>query len=134
MIKKSIWIAEDDPDDRLIIKEAFEENHYLEKLSFFEDGEKVLLKINEDGIDGLSVYPSLLILDLNMPKINGIELLSLIKKNNKTKNIPVVILTTSRNNYDREKIMKMGADDFITKPFSFDLMIEITKNLISKYG
>jgi two-component system, response regulator len=132
MIKKSIWIAEDDPDDRLIIKEAFEENHYLETLSFFEDGEKVLLKINEG--DGLSGYPSLLILDLNMPKINGVELLSLIKKSNRTKNIPVVILTTSRNSHDREKIMKMGADDFITKPFSFDLMIEITKNLISKYG
>ena len=132
MIKKSIWIAEDDPDDRLIIKEAFEENQYLETLSFFEDGEKVLLKINEK--DGLSSFPSLLILDLNMPKINGLELLSLIKKNQKTKNIPVVILTTSRNAHDREKILKMGADDFITKPFSFDLMIEITKNLISKYG
>ncbi|TKC00318.1 response regulator [Pedobacter cryophilus] len=134
MMKRSIWIAEDDPDDRLIIKEAFEENHYLETLSFFEDGEKVLLKINEDEVDGLSGYPSLLILDLNMPKINGLELLSLIKKSNKTKDIPVVILTTSRNAHDREKIMKMGADDFITKPFSFDLMIEITKNLISKYG
>ena len=134
MIKKSIWIAEDDPDDRLIIKEAFEENHYLETLSFFEDGEKVLLKIKEDDANGLLSYPSLLILDLNMPKINGLELLNLIKNSNKTKNIPVVILTTSRNAHDREKIMNMGADDFITKPFSFKLMIEITKNLISKYG
>ena len=134
MIKKSIWIAEDDPDDRLIIKEAFEENHYLETLSFFEDGEKVLLKIKEDDANGLLSYPSLLILDLNMPKINGLELLNLIKNSNKTKNIPVVILTTSRNAHDREKIMKMGADDFVTKPFSFKLMIEITKNLISKYG
>ena len=107
-MKKYIWIAEDDPDDRLIIKEAFEENHYLETIVFFEDGEKVLLKINEDFPNDLYPVPSLLILDLNMPKINGLELLKMLKKNIRTKNIPIVIFTTSRNDHDKEKVVKNG--------------------------
>nr|MBC7611870.1 response regulator [Pseudopedobacter sp.] len=126
---KSIWIADDDPDDRMIIKEAFEENHYDNLISFFEDGEKVLMKFKESPD-----LPSLLILDLNMPKVNGLELLILLKKNEKTKHIPVIILTTSKNKLDKQKLIEIGADDYITKPYSFDLMIEITKNLIEKYG
>lgn len=129
----AIWIADDDADDRMIIKEE-EENGYAANIRFFEDGEKVFLKINEDKENGLTKFPSLLILDLNMPKINGLELLILIKKNSKTKDIPVVILTTSRNHHDKEKVIKLGAADFITKPFSFNEMIKITKDLIEKYG
>ncbi len=79
-------------------------------------------------------YPSLLIFDLNMPKVNGLELLIHLKQNRKTKKIPVVILSTSKSNQDREKVLKLGADDFITKPFNFDSMIQITRNLIEKYG
>jgi two-component system response regulator len=130
-MNKIFWIADDDPEDRMIIKEAFEENCYDEKLVFFEDGEKVLLKFKEKGNE---YYPSLLILDLNMPKINGLELLSTLKQDAKTKNIPIVIFSTSRNNLDKEKVLKLGADDFITKPFSFDMMIKITKELIERYG
>lgn len=134
MRAKSIWIADDDPDDRMIIKEAFEENHYGEEISFFEDGEKVLLRINSEDVDLKDQFPDLLILDLNMPKVNGLELLLWVKKNEKTKHIPVVILTTSKNKMDKEKVIKLGADEFITKPFSFDLMLKITKELIEKYG
>lgn len=133
-MNKNFWIADDDPDDRMIIKEAFEENQFEESLSFFEDGEKVMLKFNEDNFNNLEMYPSLLILDLNMPKVNGLELLQMVKSNTKTQHIPVVILSTSRNAEDKVKVLKMGADDFITKPFSFDLMIKITRDLIEKYG
>jgi CheY-like chemotaxis protein len=133
-MKKTIWIAEDDPDDRMLIKEAFEEYQYSDNISFFEDGEKVLFKLNDGYPSNLWPLPSLLILDLNMPKINGIELLQIIKKSNRTRNIPVVILTTSRINGDKEKLMNLGADDFITKPFSFDSMLKITRDLIEKYG
>lgn len=131
---KSIWIAEDDPDDRMIIKEAFEENFYQNQISFFEDGESVLLKIKNQMEDAPIDFPSLLILDLNMPKVNGLELLQLVKKGEKTKHIPVVILSTSKNKLDMEKVIDLGADDFITKPNSFDLMLKITKELIEKYG
>lgn len=131
---KPIWIADDDPDDRMIIKEAFEENHCNNPISFFEDGEKVLNQlreeVNHDEID----FPSLLILDLNMPKVNGLELLTLLKKNDRTKHIPVIILTTSKSKSDKQKIIEIGAEDYITKPYSFELMLEITRDLIEKYG
>ena len=133
-MRKSIWIADDDPDDRMIIKEAFEENDYFETINFFEDGEKVLKKINEVKNKSFLDYPTLFILDLNMPKVNGLELLTLIKKNVKTKEIPVVILTTLKSNQDKDKVMKLGASEFITKPFSFVLLCKITKDLIEKYG
>lgn len=133
-MKKSIWIADDDPDDRMIIKEAFEENHYFETIKFFEDGEKVMLKIKEGAEKHYFDFPSLFILDLNMPRVNGLELLAQIRENDKTKNIPVVILTTSKNSQDRERVMKLGASEFITKPSSFVVMCEITKSLIEKYG
>ncbi|MFC5284169.1 response regulator [Pedobacter alpinus] len=133
-MNKLFWIADDDPDDRMIIKEAFEENNCSNSLSFFEDGEEVLLKFKEAISNGSIIYPSLLILDLNMPKVNGLELLTQLKKDEITKNIPVVILSTSRSHHDKEKVLKLGADDFITKPFSFDVMIEITRDLIQKYG
>ncbi|MBC7654073.1 MAG: response regulator [Oligoflexus sp.] len=131
-MEKIFWIADDDADDRMIIKEAFEENNNRQTLSFFENGEMVLARFKE-GLES-SNYPSLLILDLNMPKVNGFELLEKIKKNDKIKHIPIVILSTSKNNIDREKVLSLGADDFITKPFSFDHMIKITKELIEKYG
>jgi len=129
---KIFWIADDDADDRMIIKEAFEENNFDQILTFFEDGEMVLAKFNE-RLENRH-YPSLLILDMNMPKVNGIELLGRIKKDDKIKHIPIVILSTSKSNIDREKVLSLGADDFITKPFSFDHMIQITKELIEKYG
>lgn len=133
-MEKFFWIADDDPDDRMIIKDAFEENQFVQSLTFFEDGEKILVHFEKEAETLDFKYPSLLILDLNMPKVNGLELLTQLKSNKKTKNIPVVILSTSKNIHDKEKVLKLGADDFITKPFSFDMMIEITRNLIEKYG
>jgi CheY-like chemotaxis protein len=130
-MNKYFWIADDDPDDRMIIKEAFEENSYDSNITFFEDGEKVLLRLQENNIES---YPCLFILDLNMPRVNGLELLLALKKDIKTNKIPIVILSTSRDNTDREKTLKLGADEFITKPFSFEKMIKITKDLIEKYG
>ncbi|WP_017257399.1 response regulator [Pedobacter arcticus] len=133
-MEKFFWIADDDPDDRMIIKDAFEENNFADSLSFFEDGEKVINRFEKESQEVGFRYPSLLILDLNMPKVNGLELLIHLKSDRKTKKIPIVILSTSKSSQDKEKMMKLGADDFITKPFSFDSMIEITRNLIEKYG
>lgn len=131
---KLFWIADDDADDRMIIRDAFEENKFSKNLQFFEDGEMVLNKFNEYPSGVALKRPLLLILDLNMPKVNGLELLTRLKKSKKTKNIPIVILSTSKSPFDREKVIELGADEFITKPFSFDAMIEITRDLIKKYG
>lgn len=133
-MEKFFWIADDDPDDRMIIRDAFEENKFMSSLSFFEDGEKVINHFEKESEEVGFKFPSLFILDLNMPKVNGLELLTHLKSNKKTKRIPVVILSTSKNIQDKERVLKLGADEFITKPFSFDMMVEITRNLIEKYG
>lgn len=129
-ITKSIWVADDDDDDRMLIKEAFEESAYKEPLVFFENGEKVI-----DMLKTKAQYkPSLILLDLNMPKVSGHDVLYFIKKNKKTKDIPVIILTTSKSKKDQETALKMGADGFITKPHQFIEMLRIAENLVKHYG
>ncbi|KHJ38305.1 response regulator rcp1 [Pedobacter glucosidilyticus] len=135
MIKKTInsaiWIAEDDPDDRLMLKEAFEEFNYTKPLVFFEDGEKIIESLKKKRIKW---KPNLILLDLNMPKINGHEVLAFIKANENTKNIPVIIFTTSKSEEEKKESLKMGARDFITKPYKFKDMLKIAGDLIKSYG
>ncbi|RKD18211.1 hypothetical protein BCY91_15505 [Pelobium manganitolerans] len=133
-MEKLFWIADDDPDDRMIINDAFSESAYCDQLAFFEDGEQLLQTLKKKLATAPSTVPALLILDLNMPKVNGVEVLQSIKKNKSTSGIPVVILSTSKSERDKEKAIKLGANEFITKPISFDMMVEITRNLIEKYG
>lgn len=129
-IKNSIWVADDDDDDRMLIKEAFEESAYKQPLIFFENGEKVIELLKTKSLH----YPSLILLDLNMPKVSGHDVLSFIKRNKKTKDIPVIILTTSKSKEDKESVLSMGADGFITKPHQFVEMLKIAKNLVNHYG
>lgn len=128
--QKSIWIADDDDDDRLMIKDAFEELDYKEDLYFFENGEKIIEIINNSKF----TKPNLIILDLNMPKIDGYEVLSFIKNNKAINDINVIILTTSKSEEDRSKALSMGAKDFITKPYRFTEMLKIAEDLIKSYG
>lgn len=128
---KSIWIAEDDEDDLLMLKEAFEELNYKKPLLFFENGEKIIESLIASKAED---KPSLILLDLNMPKVDGLEVLNFIKNNQQTKDINVIILTTSKSEEDKSKALKMGANDFITKPYQFKEMLKITVDLIKNYG
>jgi len=129
-IKKSIWIADDDDDDRMLIKEAFEESAYKEPLMFFENGEKIIELLSSKT----QYKPSLILLDLNMPKVNGHDVLNFIKKNKTTKDIPVIILTTSKSEEDKKIVLKMGASGFITKPHQYIEMLKIAGDLVKYYG
>ncbi|WP_304064163.1 response regulator [Pedobacter glucosidilyticus] len=130
-ISNAIWIVEDDPDDRLMLKEAFKEFNYIKPLVFFEDGEKIIEILKKKRH---KPRPNLILLDLNMPKINGRQVLAFIKEHEKTKNIPVVIFTTSRSEQEKTDSLKMGASDFITKPYKFNEMLKIAGDLIKSYG
>ena len=130
-INSAIWIAEDDPDDRLMLKEAFEEFNYTKPLVFFEDGEKIMESLKKKRI---KLKPNLILLDLNMPKINGNDVLAFVKANKNTKNIPVIILTTSKSEEEKTESLKLGASDFITKPYKFIDMLKIAGDLIESYG
>ncbi len=104
--RKPSWIAADDPDDRLIMQEAFEKNHH--PLVFFEDGDQVLQIRNKSSQDdeNSDSYPYLMILDLNMPKVSGLELLAFVKPNQKISYRPVLIFSTSRNSLDKYRMKK----------------------------
>lgn len=122
-----IMIADDDPDDRLLIEEALEEAHFDCPVEFFTDGQDLL-----DYLYGRGDYahrpqallPSLLLLDLNMPRMDGREALQKIKQDPRLRRIPVVVLTTSSSEEDVLQAYDLGANSFITKPAAFRDLVE----------
>ena len=131
----SILIADDDADDRMLIEDAFEENGIPNQIHFVEDGEQLLAFLRREG--AFSEYaneplPRLILLDLNMPKVDGRTALAAIKDDPTLNQIPVIILTTSRADTDISKTYALGVNSFISKPLSFDGLVSIV-NAISNY-
>lgn len=120
----SIWIADDDPDDCQLIREAIRESRLSNELNFIKDGEELMQKLNE--ADHL---PGLILLDLNMPRKDGREALAEIKSNPRLKQIPVVILTTSKAEEDIFRTYNLGVNSFVTKPVSFSSLVEVMKGI-----
>jgi CheY-like chemotaxis protein len=130
-----ILIADDDADDRLLIKEAFEESEWKNPLHFVQDGVELLdYLFRRDKFSDLAgePLPDLILLDLNMPRKNGIEALEEIKSEERLKSIPIIVFTTSKAEEDILRSYNLGVNSFITKPVSFDLLVELTKSL-AKY-
>ncbi|MGK7393987.1 MAG: response regulator [Candidatus Cyclobacteriaceae bacterium M3_2C_046] len=127
----SIVMADDDADDRLMAKEAFEENKLANELVFVEDGEELLDYLNGRGNfeQRPNPLPGLILLDLNMPKKDGREVLKEIKKDPRLRKIPVVVLTTSKAEEDILKSYDLGVNSFITKPVTFDELVEVIRDL-----
>jgi CheY-like chemotaxis protein len=128
----SILIADDDEEDRMLALEAFQESRLANDLRFVSDGEELMDYLYRRGqfIDpSNSPRPGLILLDLNMPKKNGREVLQEIKANPRLRNIPVVVLTTSKADTDICQSYNLGANSFITKPVTFDGLVEVVKTL-----
>ncbi len=121
---KLVVAAEDDPDDRLVLKEAFKKND-CHAPRFFEDGEKLMNYLFQKGEFENRQRPDLILLDLNMPKKDGREALEEIKANPGLRHIPVVILTTSENKEDIQRCYDLGANSFIVKPSDFKSIVDI---------
>lgn len=127
-----ILMAEDDADDRLLAQEAMQESRVLNELRFVEDGVQLLNYLRGEGgfsDRALHPMPGLILLDLNMPKMDGREALAEIKADNKLRRIPVVILTTSKADEDMVKGYDLGAASYITKPVTFDALVELMRTL-----
>jgi CheY-like chemotaxis protein len=128
----SILIADDDSDDRMLIKEAFDENRIINAIDFVEDGEQLLAYLRREGsyahLAGRP-YPGLILLDLNMPKRDGREALADMKADAALRRIPVVVLTTSKADEDIIRTYGLGVSSFITKPVTFEGLVEITRVL-----
>jgi CheY-like chemotaxis protein len=131
----TILLADDDPDDRILTTDAIKEIGINTQLQFVENGEELLQYLQrKDKFENpkSSPIPSLILLDLHMPKMDGREALKIIKSHPQLKRIPIVVLTTSRAEEDIFKTYELGVNSFITKPVTFDSMVEIMKTL-SKY-
>ncbi len=128
----TILMADDDEDDRLMTKEAFEEARLANELRFVEDGEELMDYLHRQGKytdPAVSPRPGLILLDLNMPKKDGREALREIKSDPDLKRIPIVVLTTSKADEDIYRSYDLGVNSFITKPVSFDGMVYIITSL-----
>ena len=120
-----ILLADDDPEDREIISEALQQVDDKAVLNLVENGEQVLLSLDKNGTS--PTLPCLIILDLNMPKLNGTETLRILKTEDRFKNIPVIIYSTSINPLEKEKCMKLGAHSYLTKPVSIKESLDRAK-------
>ena len=131
----TIVMADDDEDDRMFAKDALEEARLANHMDFVEDGEELMDYLHHKGKyenGTASGRPGLILLDLNMPRKDGREALKEIKEDPKLRQIPVVVLTTSQAQEDIFRSYDLGVSSFITKPVSFEGLVDIMKTL-SKY-
>ena len=125
----TVLIAEDDPDDRLIIERAFHEIGFSGNLCFVENGEQLigfLSVLDPEAVPAETGGPACILLDLNMPLLDGKQAIRHIRRHLRLVNICVVILTTSDSKTDKEYCLELGATAFITKPSSVkELALEL---------
>ena len=124
-----IVLIEDTPGDVRLTREVLKESEIIHKLHVIEDGIEALDYLHKKGKHLRKPRPDMILLDLNLPKKNGHEVLKEIKKDDKLKNIPVVILTISDSDDDKMKTYDNKAHTFITKPLELNQFINIAKSV-----
>jgi two-component system response regulator len=126
-----ILMADDDPDDRILAKDALSENKLANDLYFVEDGEELLDYLHQRGKFNPknAPRPGLILLDLNMPKMDGREALREIKSDTRFRKIPVIVLTTSKAEEDIIRTYELGVNSFISKPVTFEELVEVTRQI-----
>ena len=125
----TILLAEDDPDDRMLVEDAVAEGRLVNELRCVEDGEELMDYLHQRGKYAGAPRPGLILLDLNMPKKDGREALREIKADPSLRQIPVVVLTTSKAEEDVFRSYDLGANSFVTKPVTFKSLVELMKTL-----
>jgi len=124
-----ILLVEDNPGDVRLIVEAFKENKLRNKLDVVEDGVEALAFLSREDKYADAPRPDLILLDLNLPKKDGREVLAEIKADENLRRIPVVILTTSKAEEDILKAYDLNANCYITKPVGLDQFIKVVKSI-----
>jgi CheY-like chemotaxis protein len=127
----SILIADDDADDRMMAKEALEECRLANPIDFVEDGIELLAYLRGEGryAGSPARKPGFIILDLNMPKMDGREALREIKADPALRRIPVVVMTTSQAEEDIYRTYDLGVNSFVTKPVTFDGLVAVMRTM-----
>jgi CheY-like chemotaxis protein len=132
----TILICDDDEDDRMLTQQALEDAHVSNDVRFVEDGEQLLDYLYQRGAyageTGEAPRPGLILLDLNMPKMDGREALKIIKGDPMLRDIPIVVLSTSGFDQDIIRSYQLGVNSFITKPVTFSGLVE-AMNVLGRY-
>ncbi len=128
----TILMADDDPDDRRLTRDAFAQNRLANELDTVEDGEELLDYLHRRGryenLKGKPL-PGLILLDLNMPRKDGREALKEMKADPVLRRIPIVVLTTSKAEEDILRSYDLGVNSYVTKPVTFKSLVELVKVL-----
>ena len=139
MQKKKILLVEDSRDDILLIQRAFNKTKLTEKFDLIvaQDGNQALSYLDDTDISSVSQHgkiPMILLLDLNLPKMNGFEILQRIRSDEKTKLIPVIVFTSSKENQDITRSYLLGANSYVRKPIDSGKFTLILQQIISYWG
>jgi CheY-like chemotaxis protein len=128
----TILLADDDPDDCMMVKEALVESRVLNQLATVADGEELMDYLHRRGryesLRGVP-YPFVILLDLNMPRKDGREALAEIKSDPHLRKIPVVVLTTSKAEEDIYRTYDLGVNSYITKPVTFEGLVDVMRTI-----
>ena len=127
-----ILVAEDDFDDRFLLETAFIEKGYHERLTFVENGIELLdylnNQLNQTGLQEANL-PRFILLDLNMPKKDGREVLKEIKEDERFKRIPVIVFTTNKNANEIKRCYELGANTYVVKPVGFESLLSTIEDI-----
>jgi two-component system, chemotaxis family, response regulator Rcp1 len=129
MAAVEILLVEDNPGDVRLTQEAFREGRMANRLHVVDDGEKALQFLRGEGEFAQAVRPDLILLDLNLPRLDGREVLRVIKADPVLRTIPVVVLTTSAAEQDILRSYDLHANCFVTKPVDLDRFLEIIRSI-----
>jgi CheY-like chemotaxis protein len=123
--KKPILLIEDDAVDRMTVERALKEIKVTNRLDMVQNGEEAVAFLK----DASNVRPGIILLDLNMPKMNGIEFLKVIKADDDLKRIPVIVLTTSKDERDRVDSFNLGVAGYMLKPVDYLQFVEVVRTI-----
>ncbi len=129
---KTLLLVEDNPQDEKLTLRAFKKHNIVNKIDVVRDGAEALDYLFAAGVyEGRSgsANPAVILLDLKLPKIDGLEVLKRLRADGRTKNIPVVILTSSDEEKDRIESYELGANSYVRKPVKFEEFIEAVRIL-----
>ncbi len=124
-----VLLVEDDPGDVLMTREAFADNKVTNRLSVVSDGVSALEYLRKEGEYADATTPDLILLDLNLPRMDGREVLTALKGDENLRSIPVVVLTTSEAEEDVVRSYSLHANAYVTKPVDFDRFIEVVRQI-----
>jgi len=126
----TILLVEDEENDATLMKMAFKKNNIMNPVQWTRDGLEAIAYLNGEGVfsdRGKYPFPEVLILDLKMPRMGGLELLSWIREHPEYRVIPTLVMSSSRQDLDVEKAYNLGANTYMIKPSSFEELAQIVK-------